>query len=131
MFAYQNPIGTGTLVISQICVGELIKSHMTVKARFKVLLLLDYVQVLFKNLGVDVKEVKPSSLLKSRNRETEGNPDFSIKDITTASQPPIVTETSIPVPGKHAELTPEVSSIPGRSNLSTMVNQVFLCFQLF
>jgi CCR4-NOT transcription complex subunit 1 len=98
---------------------------------------LDYAQVLFKNLGVDVKEVKPSSLLKSRNRETEGNPDFSIKDITT-SQPPIVTEASIPVPGNsmpvpgnHAELPPEVSSIPGRSNLSSMVNQVFLRFQLF
>lgn len=93
--------------------------------------LLDLVQVLFKNLGVDVKEVKPSLLISSRNRETEGNPDFSIKDMTTVSQPPIVTEASIPVPGNHVELPPEVGSIPGRANLSTIVNQVFLGFQLF
>ncbi|KAJ4795845.1 transcription regulator [Rhynchospora pubera] len=81
------------------------------------------IEVLFKNLGVDVKEVKPSSLIKDRVREVEGNPDFSNKDITTVSQPPIVAEASIPVPGNHVELPPEVSSIPGRANLPTIANQ--------
>ena len=31
-------------------------------------------QVLFKNLTVDIKDVKPTSLLKDRLREVEGNP---------------------------------------------------------
>ncbi|ONK63797.1 uncharacterized protein A4U43_C07F19040 [Asparagus officinalis] len=49
------------------------------------------IEVLFKNLGVDMKDVKPTSLLKDRVREVEGNPDFSTKDINV-SQAPIVTE---------------------------------------
>ncbi|KAJ0478183.1 putative CCR4-NOT transcription complex subunit 1 [Helianthus annuus] len=40
--------------------------------------------VLFKNLNVDIKEVKPTTLLKDKSRMTEGNPDFS--------QPKIVEE---------------------------------------
>ncbi|GMP24044.1 hypothetical protein CsSME_00001441 [Camellia sinensis var. sinensis] len=55
------------------------------------------IEVLFKNLGVDMKEVKPTSLLKDRVREVEGNPDFSNKDIG-ASQPQLV------------ELQPEISN---------------------
>ncbi|KAL1818639.1 hypothetical protein ACET3Z_013508 [Daucus carota] len=39
------------------------------------------IEVLFKNLAVDMKDVTPSSLLKDRPRETEGNPDFSNKDV--------------------------------------------------
>ncbi|KAG8092529.1 hypothetical protein GUJ93_ZPchr0012g21276 [Zizania palustris] len=38
------------------------------------------IEVLFKNLSVDMKDVKPSSLLKDRVRQIEGNPDFSNKD---------------------------------------------------
>ncbi|KAI8032556.1 CCR4-NOT transcription complex subunit 1 [Camellia lanceoleosa] len=49
------------------------------------------IMVLFKNIGVDMKEVKPTSLLKDRVREVEGNLDFSNKDIG-ASQPQLVTE---------------------------------------
>ncbi|KAI4368425.1 hypothetical protein MLD38_016982 [Melastoma candidum] len=38
------------------------------------------IEVLFKNLGVDMKDIAPTSLLKDRVREVEGNPDFSNKD---------------------------------------------------
>ncbi|XP_058104447.1 uncharacterized protein LOC131248268 isoform X2 [Magnolia sinica] len=51
------------------------------------------IEVLFRNLCVDMKDVKPSSLLKDRVREIEGNPDFSKKD-TGASQPPMVAEAN-------------------------------------
>nr|KAJ0207585.1 hypothetical protein LSAT_V11C500240380 [Lactuca sativa] len=37
------------------------------------------VQVLFKNLNVDLKEVSPSSLLMDKVREVEGSADFSNK----------------------------------------------------
>ncbi|CAH9118024.1 unnamed protein product [Cuscuta europaea] len=49
------------------------------------------IEVLFKNLGVDLKNVVPTSLLKDRIREVEGNPDFSNKDVGS-SQPPMVTD---------------------------------------
>ncbi|KAG5558355.1 hypothetical protein RHGRI_008322 [Rhododendron griersonianum] len=51
------------------------------------------IEVLFKNLGVDMKVVKPTSLLKDRARESQGNPDFSMKDMG-ASQPQLITETN-------------------------------------
>ncbi|XP_058205092.1 uncharacterized protein LOC131319013 isoform X2 [Rhododendron vialii] len=50
------------------------------------------IEVLFKNLGVDMKVVKPTSLLKDRARESQGNPDFSTKDMG-ASQAQLITET--------------------------------------
>ncbi|CAA0842704.1 transcription regulators [Striga hermonthica] len=49
------------------------------------------IEVLFKNLGVDLKDVKPTSLLKDKVREVEGNPDFSNKDVGS-SLPPIPSE---------------------------------------
>ncbi|CAL5366920.1 unnamed protein product [Camellia sinensis] len=69
------------------------------------------IEVLFKNLGVDMKEVKPTSLLKDRVREVEGNPDFSNKDIG-ASQPQLVTEinTGIMCTLNQVELQPEISN---------------------
>ncbi|KAI3693882.1 hypothetical protein L1987_76837 [Smallanthus sonchifolius] len=45
------------------------------------------IEVLFKNLNVDLKEVTPSSLLMDKVREVEGNPDFSNKDVGLAQQP--------------------------------------------
>ncbi|KAK1420125.1 hypothetical protein QVD17_21468 [Tagetes erecta] len=45
------------------------------------------IEVLFKNLNVDLKEVTPSSHLIDRVREVEGNPDFSSKDVGSAPQP--------------------------------------------
>lgn len=74
------------------------------------------IEVLFKNLGVDMKEVKPTSLLKDRVREIEGNPDFSNKDVG-ASQPQMVSDIN---PGimstlSQVELQPDIvnSSHPG------------------
>ncbi|KAK1578369.1 hypothetical protein Q3G72_029758 [Acer saccharum] len=74
------------------------------------------IEVLFKNLGVDMKNVKPTSLLKDRVREVEGNPDFSNKDIV-ASQTQAVTEINsgiIPALNR-VDLQPEIvnSSHPG------------------
>ncbi|KAL5812656.1 hypothetical protein ACOSQ3_027606 [Xanthoceras sorbifolium] len=74
------------------------------------------IEVLFKNLGVDMKIVKPTSLLKDRVREVEGNPDFSNKDVA-ASQTQTVTEiNSGIVPAlNRVDLQPEIvnSSHPG------------------
>ncbi|XP_074382310.1 uncharacterized protein LOC141724188 isoform X2 [Apium graveolens] len=42
------------------------------------------IEVLFKNLSVDMKDVTPSSLLKDRAKEIEGNPDFSNKDVASS-----------------------------------------------
>ncbi|GFS35543.1 transcription regulator [Actinidia rufa] len=44
------------------------------------------IEVLFKNLGVDLKDVTPTSLLKDRVRQVEGNPDFSNKDVGVSQQ---------------------------------------------
>ncbi|GAB2271046.1 hypothetical protein Dimus_005896 [Dionaea muscipula] len=49
------------------------------------------IEVLFKNLGVNMKDVIPTALLKCRVRVAEGNPDFSNKDIG-APQPPMLAE---------------------------------------
>ncbi|XP_043707916.1 CCR4-NOT transcription complex subunit 1-like isoform X5 [Telopea speciosissima] len=74
------------------------------------------IEVLFKNLGVDMKDVKPTSLLKDRVREVEGNPDFSTKDIG-ASQPQMVAEVNSGMIAalNQVDLQPEVSppSHPG------------------
>ncbi|VFQ85168.1 unnamed protein product [Cuscuta campestris] len=70
------------------------------------------IEVLFKNLGVDLKNVVPTSLLKDRVREVEGNPDFSIKDVGHSSQRQVVTDAK---PGiintlNQVELPTEVNS---------------------
>ncbi|KAI3844272.1 hypothetical protein MKW92_023019 [Papaver armeniacum] len=69
------------------------------------------IEVLFKNLGVDMKDVKPTSLLKDRSREVEGNPDFSNKDVT-ATQPLTIPEVNTLI---SVEPQPEIanSSLPG------------------
>ncbi|KAM1157155.1 hypothetical protein FF1_027788 [Malus domestica] len=68
------------------------------------------IEVLFKNLGVDLKEITPSSLLKDRNRELEGNPDFSNKDIGS-SQPQMVADVKSGMlsPLNQVELPVEVA----------------------
>ncbi|XP_065859281.1 uncharacterized protein [Euphorbia lathyris] len=68
------------------------------------------IEVLFKNLSVDMKDITPTSLLKDRKREIEGNPDFWNKDVV-ASQSQIGTEVKpaiIPQPN-HVELPPEAA----------------------
>ncbi|XP_024032955.1 CCR4-NOT transcription complex subunit 1 [Morus notabilis] len=68
------------------------------------------IEVLFKNLGVDLKEITPTSLLKDRKREIEGNPDFSNKDVG-ASQSQMVAEvkSGIMSPLNQVELPLEVA----------------------
>lgn len=53
--------------------------------------------MLFKNLGVQIKDVTPTSLLRDRMRVVEGNPDFSNKDFI-APQPPASSEDQAVVP---------------------------------
>ncbi|XP_008658994.1 CCR4-NOT transcription complex subunit 1 isoform X3 [Zea mays] len=82
------------------------------------------IEVLFKNLTVDMKDVKPTSLLKDRLREVEGNPDFSNKDVTT-SQTPVVPEV---LPGTipsstHVELQPEINITSRAMSLPNILNQ--------
>ncbi|MFS8026792.1 putative CCR4-Not complex component, Not1, MIF4G-like domain superfamily [Helianthus anomalus] len=57
------------------------------------------IEVLFKNLHVDIKEVKPTTLLEDKSRVTEGNPDFSqpkIVEVAGPSYQPTVTASNIP-----------------------------------
>eukprot|EP01018_Ginkgo_biloba_P022479 Gb_12251 [translate_table: standard] len=67
------------------------------------------IEVLFKNLGVDPKDVKPTQLLKGRARDIEGNPDFSNKDFGAVQ---LLTEltTGMIAPISQTELPPEGSS---------------------
>ena len=69
------------------------------------------IQVLFKNLCVDMKDVTPTSLLKDRKREIEGNPDFSNKDVG-ASQSQIITDikSGLVPPVNQVELPLEVTN---------------------
>ncbi|XP_074578118.1 uncharacterized protein LOC141834681 isoform X2 [Curcuma longa] len=73
------------------------------------------IEVLFKNLSVDMKEVKPTTLLIDKIREVEGNPDFSNKDITAAHPPLVEINSGLLPPSSHVELQTEVksSSDPG------------------
>ena len=74
---------------------------------------------------MDVKDVKPSSFLKDRIRQVEGNPDFSNKDVS-ASQTPVITEVSSGmIPAKNlVEAQPELTSTSRATSLSNMLNQV-------
>ncbi|KQJ97773.1 hypothetical protein BRADI_3g33190v3 [Brachypodium distachyon] len=82
------------------------------------------IEVLFKNLSVDMKDVKPSSLLKDRIRQIEGNPDFSNKDVS-ASQTPVVPEVSSGMmPAKNlVEVQPELTSTSRTTSLPNMLTQ--------
>ncbi|OIT36093.1 PREDICTED: CCR4-NOT transcription complex subunit 1 [Nicotiana attenuata] len=82
------------------------------------------IEVLFKNLGVDLKEVVPTSLLKDRVREVEGNPDFSNKDVGS-SQPPIVGDVKSGIISSlnQVELPLEVPSPSHPSGPSRILTQ--------
>ncbi|KAK7287009.1 hypothetical protein RJT34_22414 [Clitoria ternatea] len=69
------------------------------------------IEVLFKNLSVDMKDVTPSSLLKDRKREIEGNPDFSNKDVG-ASQTQMISDikSGLGPPVNQVELPLEVTN---------------------
>ncbi|XP_011033315.1 PREDICTED: CCR4-NOT transcription complex subunit 1-like isoform X2 [Populus euphratica] len=82
------------------------------------------IEVLFKNLGVDMKDIAPTSLLKDRKREIEGNPDFSNKDVG-ASQSQLVPEvkSGIISPLNHVELPLEVASPPNSGGHTHLLSQ--------
>lgn len=87
------------------------------------------IQVLFKNLGVDLKEVAPTSLLKDRKREIDGNPDFSNKDlgVTHISQPQMIPEPKSLSPLKQIDLPLDVANSPNTDVPSKLLSQVILC----
>ena len=74
---------------------------------------------------MDVKEITPTSLLKDRKREIEGNPDFSNKDVG-ASQPQMVAEmkSSIMSSLNQVELPLEVATASNSGNHSHLLSQV-------
>ncbi|KAK4379437.1 hypothetical protein RND71_001299 [Anisodus tanguticus] len=82
------------------------------------------IEVLFKNLGVDLKEVVPTSLLKDRVREVEGNPDFSNKDPGVSSQPQMAADVKSGIISSlnQVELPLEVAS-PHLSGPSRILTQ--------
>uniref|UniRef100_A0A1J3EG21 CCR4-NOT transcription complex subunit 1 n=1 Tax=Noccaea caerulescens TaxID=107243 RepID=A0A1J3EG21_NOCCA len=83
------------------------------------------IEVLFKNLGVDLKEVAPTSLLKDRTRELDGNPDFSNKDlgVTHISQPQIIPEPKTTSPLKQIDLPLDVANLPNTDTPSKLLTQ--------
>lgn len=84
------------------------------------------VQVLFKNLGVDMKDITPTSLLENQPRQVEGNPDFSNKDlgaplapmisevktgtVSTLNKVELPVEIANPHTGGHTHLLSQVST---------------------
>ncbi|KFK42579.1 hypothetical protein AALP_AA1G013800 [Arabis alpina] len=83
------------------------------------------IEVLFKNLGVDLKEVAPTSLLKDRKREIDGNPDFSNKDlgVTHISQPQMIAEPKSISPLKQIDLPLDVANSPNTDVPSKLLSQ--------
>lgn len=81
-------------------------------------------QVLFKNLNVDMKEVKPSKLLENRVRELEGNPDFSNKEPIHAQPPQVASESATPyvavVPSLPQQLDLLLDIPVGNNSATTM-----------
>ncbi|KAG7644767.1 CCR4-Not complex Not1 subunit [Arabidopsis thaliana x Arabidopsis arenosa] len=83
------------------------------------------IEVLFKNLGVEMKEVVPTSLLKDRKREIDGNPDFSNKDpgVTQISQPQMIPEPKTISPLKQIDLPLDVANSPNTDVPSKLLSQ--------
>ncbi|KAJ7514921.1 hypothetical protein O6H91_23G065800 [Diphasiastrum complanatum] len=81
------------------------------------------IEVLFKNLGVDMKDVKPTLLLKGRSREVEGYRDFSNKDLGVPHQPPAEHNASLISSMSNLELLPDLASstsVPAGSQVGTL-----------
>ena len=81
-------------------------------------------QVLFKNLGVDLKDVTRTSLLKDRVRQVEGNPD-SNKDVEVSQQQMVGEGKSGTISTlNQVELLLEVASASHAGGRSHMLTQV-------
>ena len=85
--------------------------------------------MLFKNLCVDMKDVTPTSLLKDRVREVEGNPDFSSKDFGS-SEPQMVGEVKSTTVStvNQPELLPDSAGPSHPSGPSQILSQVCVIF---
>lgn len=82
------------------------------------------IEVLFKNLNVDLKEVTPTSLLMDRVREIEGNPDFSNKDVGSVQQPMVgEVKSSMISTLNQVELPLEVASSSHPGGHSRILSQ--------
>ncbi|CAN8296001.1 unnamed protein product [Cochlearia groenlandica] len=78
------------------------------------------IEVLFKNLGVDLKKVAPTSLLKDRKREVDGNPDFSNKDPGVTQ---MILEPKPISPLKQIDLPLDVANSPNIDAPSKLLSQ--------
>ncbi|XVE56397.1 hypothetical protein DITRI_Ditri04bG0005600 [Diplodiscus trichospermus] len=65
------------------------------------------IEVLFNKLGVDMKKVNPTSLLKNRIRKIGGNPDFSSKDVGP-SRLQVATEIKSGIKSNKGGFLPEM-----------------------
>ncbi|KAE9600761.1 putative CCR4-Not complex component, Not1, CCR4-NOT transcription complex subunit 1, HEAT [Lupinus albus] len=82
------------------------------------------IEVLFKNLSVDLKDVTPTFLLKDRKRAIEGNPDFSNKDVGSSQAQMISDIKSGPVPPvKQVDLPLEVTNLSNTGGHPHMLSQ--------
>lgn len=81
--------------------------------------------MLLKNLGVDMKDITPTSLLKDRKREVDGNPDFSNKDVG-ASQTQIMPDlkSGLVPPVNQVELPHEVTTPSNTGGHTHLLSQV-------
>lgn len=96
----------------------------------QVLIILFCRQVLFKNLSVDMKDITPTSLLKDRRREIEGNPDFSNKDVVPQSQ--VVAEVKSAVISPPNDFVPDIVNPVSHSHINHVcVHSVFNFFPCY
>jgi hypothetical protein len=73
---------------------------------------------------VDLKDVTPTSLLKDRVREVEGNPDFSNKDIGSSQQMVSEVKSSLIPTLNQVELPLEVAGPAHPGGHSRVLSQV-------
>lgn len=76
---------------------------------------------------MDLKDVTPTSLLKDRVRELEGNPDFSNKDIASSQQIVGEVKPSLISSLNQVELPLEVAGPAHPGGHSRIISQV--CFK--
>ena len=73
-----------------------------------------------------MKDVTPTSLLKDRKREIEGNPDFSNKDVGASQQLVAEIKPGIVSPVNQVELPLEVPSPSNSGGHTHLLSQVCL-----
>ncbi|KAG6431049.1 hypothetical protein SASPL_109124 [Salvia splendens] len=82
------------------------------------------IEVLFKHLSVDLRDVTPTPLLKDIVREVEGNPDFLNKDVGS-SQPPRMNEVKSGIIStiNQVEIPLDVAASPHPASHSRIMSQ--------